>query len=72
MKDSCKLIYNVGDLVADPICTSEGKINLGIITKVIKFPYSVSYTIHWLHEIYHERKLWDHYEISFICSASER
>ena len=59
MTESC-FIYEIGDLVADPISNT-----LGIITEVKDKEYSTLYKINWQNDKMNnwEKKLWDHYEI---------
>jgi hypothetical protein len=59
------LVYQVGDLVADPFYSeAKGEVQLGIITQVFEKTYSVEYDIAWQKPtLVQTSRKWDHYEI---------
>lgn len=59
------LVYQVGDLVADPFYSEvKGEVQLGIITQVFEKTYSTEYTIAWQKPtLVKTSRKWDHYEI---------
>ncbi len=58
------LVYQVGDLVADPFYREVTvEVQLGIITQVFEKTYFIEYDIAWQKPPLLKNKKWDHYEI---------
>jgi len=63
-----ELVYNVGDLVGDPLYPVD-TCNIGIITRVVETLCTVKYEVAWQKPSsrpFYNTKLWDHYEIAII------
>jgi hypothetical protein len=65
MKEN-KLVYCVGDLVADPITNT-----LGVITEVFEKYHKVEYKVYWTNQQKYNKRLYDHYELCLLEVASE-
>jgi hypothetical protein len=59
------LVYDIGDLVCDPISGI-----IGVITKVYETYTTVDYEIYWQKTQKYNKRLYNHYEISLIARSN--